>query len=67
MSSRTTMILVTLLFDGVAVLWAVREYWSVRPGRSGGEIRSEPASAGHPGHPEGEHELDDRGAEAGEG
>lgn len=67
MTSRTTMILVTLLFDGGAVLWAVREWWSARPAPSVSPDGSARAAAGEPGHPEGQHELHDRRAEPGEG
>ncbi len=56
MSSHTIFILGLILFDGVAVAWALWEFWSVKPRRTA--KTDEPPAAPHrspegPRHPEG--------------
>lgn len=54
MSSNTLFILITILFDGVAVLWAINEFRSARPSKpkSPPPTQDERSPEG-PGHPEG--------------
>ncbi len=56
MSSNTLFILITILFDGVAVVWAIREFRSARPTKPKPEPPPAVSSESSPersGHPEG--------------
>jgi len=47
MKANPLFLLEFALFNGVALVWAIREFWSVRPGKTDETAKASPEDPGH--------------------